>query len=113
ARNAGSSVGVSVVSSVLVYNTQVVHAALSEYVTPFNPMLRAPFMPSMWDMHSPFGMAALNYEITRQASMVAYVNDFTMMMVITLAAVPLLALMRNPRKLPGGVPLAEEAVALD
>jgi DHA2 family multidrug resistance protein len=50
-------------------------------------------------MHSKAGLMALNGEITRQAAMVAYIDDFWLMMIVTLAAVPLLALMRNPRRL--------------
>ena len=104
ARNAGSSVGVSIVMSMLVANTQVVHASLAANITPF---LRSPALPLLWSRHSLAGLAALNGEVTRQAAMVAYIDDFILMMVVTLAAVPLIALMRNPRRIaapePGGV----------
>ena len=40
-RNLGSSIGVSVVSVLLVRNTQVNHAELSAYINPFNPNLWA------------------------------------------------------------------------
>ena len=38
-------------------------------------------------------------EVNRQALMIAYIDDFWLMMIVTLAAVPLLAMMRNPRRL--------------
>jgi DHA2 family multidrug resistance protein len=85
ARNAGSSVGVSVV------------IALFAHVTPYNALLRT--MPHLWSSHGA-GVAALNVEISRQAAMVAYLDDFVLMMIVTLAAAPLIALMRNPRNLP-------------
>jgi DHA2 family multidrug resistance protein len=98
ARNAGSSVGVSVVIALFAANTQVVHASLAAHVTPYNALLRT--MPHLWGSHGAAGMAALNLEISRQAAMVAYIDDFVLMMIVTLAAVPMIALMRNPRSLP-------------
>jgi MFS transporter, DHA2 family, multidrug resistance protein len=37
----------------------------------------------------------LNAEVSRQASLIAYVNDFWIMMVVTLLAIPLLLLIRR------------------
>jgi MFS transporter, DHA2 family, multidrug resistance protein len=99
ARNAGSSVGVSVVMALFVTNTQVVHASIAAHITPYRAMLHDPHFPHLWNMHSKAGLMALNGEITRQAAMVAYIDDFWLMMIVTLAAVPLLVLMRNPRRL--------------
>jgi len=47
------------------------------------------------------GIAALNREITRQAQMIAYIDDFHMMMIVMLVASPFLLLLRRPRKTPG------------
>jgi DHA2 family multidrug resistance protein len=113
ARNAGSSVGVSIVSSVFAMQSKVSHADLVQHVTPFNQMLRSAHLPAWMNLHTAHGMAALNAEITRQAAMVAYIDDFKMMMIITLAAIPLLALMRNPRMIAGAAPAKAEPVALD
>ncbi len=41
-------------------------------------------------------MAALNAEATRQAAMVAYIDDFKLMMLIVVLAAPLLLLLRKP-----------------
>jgi DHA2 family multidrug resistance protein len=76
-------------------------------------MLRSAHLPAWMNLHTAHGMAALNAEITRQAAMVAYIDDFKMMMIITLAAIPLLALMRNPRMIAGAAPAKAEPVALD
>jgi MFS transporter, DHA2 family, multidrug resistance protein len=96
ARNAGASVGVSIVIAQFTSNTQVVHASLAEHVTGF---IRMPAMPQLWNLHSLHGIAALNMELTRQSAMIAYIDDFILMMVVTLAAVPLIAVMRNPRRM--------------
>ena len=41
-------------------------------------------------------VAALNHEISRQALMVAYVDDFQAMLWVTLAAIPLALMLRRP-----------------
>jgi DHA2 family multidrug resistance protein len=43
-------------------------------------------------------MAMLNNEITRQASMIAYLDDFWLMFIMTLCVIPLLVLIRAPGK---------------
>ena len=40
----------------------------------------------------------LDAEINRQALMIAYIDDFYLMMIITLLALPLILLLRKPRK---------------
>ena len=44
-------------------------------------------------------------ELTRQGSMVAYVDVFHLMFYITLACIPMLLIMRAPRREAGGEPL--------
>jgi DHA2 family multidrug resistance protein len=51
-----------------------------------------------FSLTSPGGMAALNAEVTRQAAMVAYIDDFKLIMLIALATLPLLLLLREPRR---------------
>jgi MFS transporter, DHA2 family, multidrug resistance protein len=41
---------------------------------------------------------ALNAEVSRQALTIAYINDFRFMMYLSLLALPLLLLLRTPRK---------------
>jgi DHA2 family multidrug resistance protein len=58
-------------------------------------------------------MAALNAEVTRQAAMVAYVNDFKLMMIIALASLPLLLLLRETGRAPVAPATAAPAAADD
>ena len=76
--------------------TGIVWAIIAEHVTPYNPMMQWPQLPSAWSLDTPSGMAALNAEVTRQAATIAYLNDFQFMMWVTLAAVPLLVFLRRP-----------------
>ena len=43
-------------------------------------------------------LAVLNAEVTRQAALLAYVNDFWIMMAVTALAIPLLVLVGPPRR---------------
>jgi DHA2 family multidrug resistance protein len=95
-RNVGGSIGISAVVALLAENTQVVHSRLIENLRPDNPLARAPFLGPVYSLTDPTGMAALNAEATRQAAMVAYLDDFKLMMMIVIAAAPLLLLLRKP-----------------
>ncbi len=105
-RNVGGSVGVSIVEALFVRNSQIVHARLAEHIRPDNPVaqaLRAPY--SLTEVH---GIAALNAEVTRQAQMIAYIDDFHFMVLVILASLPFLLLLRRPNRAAKG-----PAVALD
>jgi hypothetical protein len=54
-------------------------------------ILAAPF-----SLTNPAGIAALNAEVTRQAAMVAYLNDFALMMIMALGSCIMLLLVRPP-----------------
>jgi DHA2 family multidrug resistance protein len=96
-RNIGSSVGVSVVTALLSRYTQINHADLARHVSPYNPLMRAPYLPNLWDPARPAGLAALDAEVARQAATIAYLNDFRLMMGVMLLAMPLVLLLHKPR----------------
>jgi len=95
-RNIGSSIGISVVVTVLGHEAQVSHATLAESITPFRAALQAPGVPELWSSFTANGLRALNGEVSRQALMQAYLNDFRFMMYMTFLAAPLLLLLRKP-----------------
>jgi DHA2 family multidrug resistance protein len=99
-RNVGGSVGIAIGENILVRGIQVSHAALAEQASPFNPMLQVPAVSHAWNLHTPAGLAALNGEITRQATMISYVDVFVLLMVLTIALVPLLLLLKDTRGMP-------------
>ncbi|OUL68004.1 DHA2 family efflux MFS transporter permease subunit [Paraburkholderia hospita] len=94
-RNIGSSIGISIVQTLLTRNTQVSHSDLAANVTAFNPVV-APILAT----GSRMDMAVLDVSITQQAAMIAYLNDFKLMFVATLAVIPLVLLIRPSRKVP-------------
>jgi DHA2 family multidrug resistance protein len=97
-RNIGSSIGISIVVTILGRETQVSHAALAENITHFNHALTGPGIPSIWNLSTHLGLAALNATVTKQAATIAYINDFRLMMYLTLLAAPLLLLIKPPKR---------------
>jgi DHA2 family multidrug resistance protein len=102
ARNLGSSIGISVTGALLQTNTQVNHALIAADVTPFNRMFQAGAALRFWRPGSLVGAAALDQEITRQAQIIAYVDDFKLMLVLAVVTLPLVLLTRRS---PSGVNL--------
>ncbi|SEB15977.1 DHA2 family efflux MFS transporter permease subunit [Paraburkholderia sartisoli] len=96
ARNIGSSIGISIVQTLVTRNTQVAHAGLAANVTVFNPAIQP-----MLGNGANLNMAVLDQAINQQASMIAYLNDFKLMFVATLLVVPLILLIR-PATAPTG-----------
>ena len=54
-------------------------------------------LPAIWNPATASGAAMLNAEVTRQAAAIGYANDFWLMMVLTLCAMPLVLLMHSGR----------------
>jgi MFS transporter, DHA2 family, multidrug resistance protein len=107
-RNLGGSVGISVLEALLAENTQVVHSRLAESVRPDNPLMQAPFAALPFSLASPSGVTALNALVTRQAAMVAYIDDYSLMMMSVLfVCMPLLLLIRRAKPAAAAQPAAE------
>jgi DHA2 family multidrug resistance protein len=104
-RNVGSSVGISVVETLLTRNTQIMHSRLAEHVTPFSEPLQAQMPDATSTLH---GLATLNHAVTSQATMIAYDNDFKLMLVLTLCTIPLVALLRTGRRRAAAEPMVIE-----
>ena len=96
-RNLGSSVGVSIVIANLTNKTIMMHALLAESVTPFNQAMADP-AAAMLDASTETGRALLENLLTQQATIIAYANDFKLMLVMTLLCYPLVLLVRTSRR---------------
>jgi MFS transporter, DHA2 family, multidrug resistance protein len=107
-RNLGSSVGISVVNALLTRNTQVNHAAIAVHVTAVNRGFEDPMIARFWNPESAAGRAALDAVITRQAEIIAYIDDYKLLLIATLAVIPLLLVFKKPSG--GGVPAHTMAV---
>src|SRR5712672_2324430 len=94
-RNIGSSVGISVVTSLLTQNTQANHADIVQHVTAVNRVFESPTIAQFWNPATDAGRAALDAMITRQAQIIAYIDDFKLLMIATLVVIPLLVVFKH------------------
>lgn len=99
-RNVGSSVGISIVTVLLAQNIQVNHAEIGAYVTPFNRAFNDWAVTSYLNPLTAAGRAALDAMINVQASWVAYIDDFKLLMVLSLSVMPLLFIIKAPAPQP-------------
>jgi len=95
-RNIGSSIGISVVNTLLVQNTQVNHATIGRVVTAANPLFGDPGIRRLFDPAAAAGRAALDATVTQQARIIAYIDDYKLLMISILVAVPLLVIFQRP-----------------
>jgi MFS transporter, DHA2 family, multidrug resistance protein len=92
-RNLGGSLGIAILVAMVSQNIQMNRSELAGHISPFNPNLT--FAPSgvstlaMWDA-----------ELTKQATLIAYLNDFRAMAWFMVATLPLLFLLRRPPAMP-------------
>jgi DHA2 family multidrug resistance protein len=111
-RNIGSSVGISMVIANLTSTTTQMHERIGEAVTPFNDALQMPDVANTMNLNTDLGRAMLDGIVTQQASLIAYLNDFKLLMFLTLATVPLVLLIGTAQRSPGAKP-AGVAHAID
>jgi DHA2 family multidrug resistance protein len=112
-RNIGSSVGISMVIAELTSETTRMHARLTEYTTPFNDALQMPDVTAHLNVHTDLGRAVLDMIVTQQAALIAYLNDFKLLMALTLGVIPLVMIISTAKKQAAGPAHEEEAVVMD
>lgn len=100
ARNIGSSVGISVLMGALAVYYRQNREALVPHITPFSLRLKDMGEFPIPDLDAPEGLAMLDGLVQQESLMLGYLDDFRLMMVITLLAVPLVFLLRPVRHAP-------------
>src|SRR5271154_5156844 len=108
ARNIGSSVGISVVNALLTRNTQINHAEIAEHVTAVNRAFESSAVTQFWNPLTAAGRAALDAMITQQAQIIAYIDDYKLLMIATLTVIPLLLVFKKTSDGGADHPLAVE-----
>jgi DHA2 family multidrug resistance protein len=99
-RNIGSSVGISLLQVMTLRNAAIVQARLGEGVRPDNPVLDLRYPE--FDFGMPGAVAGMHGEVARQALMVSYTDAFWLMFLLSVAALPVIALMRGSPRASGG-----------
>ncbi len=108
ARNLGSGVGIAVVNALLLHNIQANHADIGRYVTATNLGFTDPSVARLLNPFTAAGRAALDATVTHQAQVIAYMDDYKLLMIATLAMFPLLLVFR-----PAAAAAADHAMVLE
>ena len=95
-RNVGSSLGISMVQTMLTRNTVIAHASLTERVTAASPAWNNAATVAAFNTHTPGGAGDMDGAVMQQAAMIAYIDDFWLMLILTVAVMPLLLLIKPP-----------------
>lgn len=94
-RNLGSSFFISVCVAEIVRSTGMNYAHLAELLTPYNKILEFGASTGAWSTRSAGDLARLSKEITRQATLIAYLNAFGLFTTACALTLPLILLMRG------------------
>ncbi|WP_374292717.1 DHA2 family efflux MFS transporter permease subunit [Paenirhodobacter enshiensis] len=109
-RNIGSSIGISVVTLLLTRNTQINHVQLAQHLSPYDPNF-GQLSTIFAGLKASYGEGAawtqMNAIVGQQAAMIGYVDDFKAMTWVTVAAIPLIFLLRRPGA-PAATPVPSE-----
>ncbi|HET7649622.1 MAG TPA: DHA2 family efflux MFS transporter permease subunit [Gammaproteobacteria bacterium] len=103
-RNIGGSFGISIVFTLLSRSTQINHQTLGAHVNPYNQAMQLSSIGNSMNLANRHDLTVINGLVTRQAAMIGFNNDFKLMMVVALAAIPLVLLMRPPQHSGNGAP---------
>lgn len=95
-RNMGQGIGISLVSVVLSSMMQVNHAELAERLT-VDSMAVQTQMPGLISGNAQI-LAVINGLVQKQSAMLAYLDDFWLMLILSLASIPLILLLRGAKK---------------
>jgi DHA2 family multidrug resistance protein len=77
-RNIGSSFFISLSIAEIARTTGANYSRMTEMITPYNRTLAMPDVTGAWSFDTLQGLARIAKEITRQATMIGYLNAFTM-----------------------------------
>ena len=88
-RNVASSVGISIVIAQLTEGSRRAYAVLSQHVNPFNHAMQMPDVRGMIDMSVDKGRAMMDAMVNLQAQIIAFSQDYQMVMIFTLCTIPL------------------------
>jgi DHA2 family multidrug resistance protein len=92
-RNLGGGIGISLAFTVLARSTQANHARLVEHLSVLD-VAKWQALRAVFGGHAE---AVANLEVSRQAAMLAFIVDFKLLFLVTLAGIPMVFLMRRAR----------------
>ncbi|HNW17292.1 MAG TPA: DHA2 family efflux MFS transporter permease subunit [Sphingorhabdus lacus] len=103
-RSLGGSFGISIMTTMLARNMQTSHADLAGHITASSiPTLDLSTTDRLGALGEA-GLQLINLEINRQAAMIAYLDDFKIMMFLLILMSPLIFMLKPGKPAPGQQP---------
>jgi MFS transporter, DHA2 family, multidrug resistance protein len=96
-RSTGGAIGISVMVFLITQNTQRMHAALGAHITAYDMHGNMAAMSDHVGTHSTQSLMMLDRLVTGQGQMVAYIDDFRLMMILTLLTFPFILIFRRTK----------------
>ncbi|MFZ5747379.1 MAG: DHA2 family efflux MFS transporter permease subunit [Pseudomonadota bacterium] len=96
-RNIGASVGISIVTTMLARNLQASHADMVQHITAERMNGLDPSLLQALGGMGDTVIAMMNAEAQKQAMMIAYLDDFWLMAIVTAISIPLVLFLRRPK----------------
>ncbi|MDI1346490.1 MAG: DHA2 family efflux MFS transporter permease subunit [Pseudolabrys sp.] len=112
-RNIGSSIGISMMIANLTSKATLMHETIGDGITPFNNALQMQDVASVLNLATESGKATLDGIITQQAALIAYLNDFKLLMVLTILTMPLVMLIGTTKTVPSAATRDDVVHAMD
>jgi DHA2 family multidrug resistance protein len=97
-RSIGSSFFISISVTQILRATSANYERMAEMVNPYNKSLSLPSSMGGWTTESTEGVARIAKEITRQASMLGYMNAFVLYTAASMFAIPLVLMLGGRKK---------------
>ncbi len=95
-RSIGASMGTSAIVTMLTRSSQANYSELRAHITPFNEAFQGMGATDPWSLDTVGGLIALRSLIISEARMIAFLNDFILLVVIVIIPTPLVFLLRKP-----------------
>ena len=105
ARNVGASMGISYVTTMLDRRAQFHQSRLASHLDPADPLVQRMLQGATSALKSqsgsqalPQAYALLQSNVQRQASMLSYIDNFHILAIIALCLIPMVFLIKKPRR---------------
>lgn len=102
-RSIGSSIGISLMVTLLARKSVINHTYLRDHVNPYVEPFKS-MSPGLQLEEGGAVAALVNSEVMRQATMIGYTNCFYVLAFLTLLTMPFVFIMRKPPPLPSQLP---------
>ncbi len=97
-RSVGASAGISLMSVMLARNLQTSHSNLGSHISSNTSSIIDVTTIDRFQAIGDIALKLVDVEVNRQAAMIAYIDDFYLMMWMTMAAIPMAFLMRRNKR---------------